>query len=392
MNQATNNGLKFLINTTCKVVFFVLCFSVSVLHAQHKVRFEIESKPPSHQNDSFYLVGSFNGWNQGIPAFRFQTSENGKYFIDVNGIPKGIFEYKVTRGNWTKVECNADGTAMLNRIFRFQNDTIIKLDVKGWADDFPGRPPVSTKSKNVFVLDTAFEIPQLNRKRRIWVYLPGDYALSQKKYPVLYMHDGQNLFDVLSASFGEWGVDEMMDSISSSKQCIVVGIDHGGNTRLTEYNPYPSRFGKGEGDAYADFLVKTLKPFIDSAYRTKPLKQHTSIAGSSMGGLISLYAVLKYPEVFGGAGIFSPAFWVAPELLKFIDQSVSTHQPALYFVCGALESDQMVTDMQAVYNKIKVKGNRNLYFKVSETGRHHESFWQQELPAFYLWLRKHQIR
>ncbi len=121
------------------------------------------------------------------------------------------------------------------------------------------------------------------------------------------MHDGQNVFDDSTSFAGEWGVDETLDSISShGKEIIVVAVDHGGQKRINEYCPYDmEKFGKGEGNQYVDFLVKDLKPFIDKNYRTEKDKQNTFIAGSSMGGLISMYAVLKYPGVFGGAGVFS---------------------------------------------------------------------------------------
>lgn len=125
------------------------------------------------------------------------------------------------------------------------------------------------------------------------------------------MHNGQNLFEDSSSYSGEWGVDEYLDSIKL-KKCIVVGIDHGGGKRMNEYCPFDhEEFGKGEGAAYVDFVAKKLKPFIDKKFRTIRGRQHTFIAGSSMGELISIYAVLRHPKVFGGAGVFSPSFWVS---------------------------------------------------------------------------------
>src|ERR1044072_7522726 len=118
-----------------------------------------------------------------------------------------------------------------------------------------------------------------------------------KKQPhsFLYMHEGQNVFDDLTSFAGEWGVDETLDSIGNhSREMIVVAVDHGETKRINEYCPYDmEKYGKGEGDQYVDFLVKTLKPFIDKKYRTIKTKQNTFIAGSSMGGLISMYAILK---------------------------------------------------------------------------------------------------
>ena len=353
--------------------------------AQNSLRVELKTKPGTHLQDSLYIAGSFNGWDPGQNAIAFQTSASGVQFAEVKGIPAGIIEFKITRGSWSSVETATNGTAIGNRILQINSDTVISIKIEAWADDFPGRPPVSTRSKNVFVIDSSFSIPQLNRKRRIWVYLPEGYAFSKRKYPVLYMHDGQNLFDVQTSSYGEWGVDEMMDSIRQGRQCIVVGIDHGDTKRLTEYNPYTSRFGTGEGDAYVDFLVNTLKPYIDKTFRTKPLKESTFIAGSSMGGLISLYAVLKYPSTFGGAGIFSPAFWIAPELKEKIDSSANINS-AIYFVCGEKEGDQMVGDMKLIYDQLKKKGMAKLYYRQVKEGMHNESFWRREMYDFYKWV------
>ena len=247
----------------------------------------------------------------------------------------GNYEYKLTRGNWSKVESTFDGKDIGNRELRIFRDTSIVLVVAGWKDDFKSMAfaKMHTRSTQVFIMDTAYYMPQLNRTRRIWLYLPKDYALSGKRYPVLYMHDGQNLFDEFTAGFGEWGVDECLDSMhNKGLDCIVVGIDNGPH-RLNEYNPYEfEKFGKGEGNFYIDFLVKTLKPYIDVHYKTLKDQKHTFIAGSSMGGLISMAAVMRYPKIFGGAGIFSPAFWTAPKLDSDLQKSAPQIKSRLFFL------------------------------------------------------------
>ncbi|NCU04672.1 MAG: alpha/beta hydrolase, partial [Chitinophagaceae bacterium] len=329
-------------------LFTALIFCCGYTFAQITVRFQLNRQPLTHQSDDVFLAGNFNGWNPSLEACRFSKNADGKLQYEVKLNQPGVIEYKITRGSWTKVECAAGGAPITNRVAKVSSDTTIYISIDGWADDMPGRPPVSTRSKNVFVLDTAFSIPQLKRKRRIWVYLPEDYAFNKKRYPVIYMHDGQNLFDVITSSFGEWGADEAMDTVRKRNQCIIVGIDHGDSKRMNEYNPYDSKFGEGEGDAYVDFLVQTLKPHIDQRFRTRPEVTATSVAGSSMGGLISFYAVMKYPSVFGQAGVFSPAFWTAPDLLKKVEQTASVKSP-FYFVCGELEGEQMEKDMEAVY-------------------------------------------
>lgn len=349
---------------------------------------QLQSIPSSHAADSFYVAGSFNGWNPGVENFRF-LKKDGRLTLDIKLNSGDVAEFKITRGSWQKCEADASGAAVSNRVVRFHQDTIIQISIEGWADDAAVQQQVSTRSANVLVMDTAFLIPQLNRTRRIWVYLPADYHQSHKRYPVLYMHDGQNLFDKLTAPYGEWGVDEFLDSVVDPRKCIIVGVDHGGNTRLTEYNPWDSRFGKGEGEAYVNFLVYSLKPHIDSAFRTKPGRKYTSVAGSSMGGLISYYAAVKHPDVFGSAGVFSPAFWIAPSLQQFTDTATVKKSTAFYFVCGDMESKEMVGDMKQIASKVKSKGSKNVYTKVVIGGRHNEKMWQQEIPGFYKWLQRY---
>ncbi|HEX4956899.1 MAG TPA: alpha/beta hydrolase-fold protein [Lacibacter sp.] len=382
-------------NTWKRTIFLLLFLSsygVVLIQAQHVVRFEIITRPQSHRNESLYIAGSFNNWNPSLPLYRFINDSTGKEYLELKNVPQGIFEYKVTRGSWQSSESTAAGTALTNRIIKINRDTVVAISIAGWVDDFPSRPPVTTKSKNVFLVDSAFFIPQLERTRRIWIYLPETYATTQKRFPVIYMQDGQNLFDVLTAPYGEWGVDEMMDTVRTGKQCIIVGIDHGGPTRLTEYNPYTSRFGKGEGDAYVEFIVQRLKPYIDSVFRTKPQREFTSIAGSSMGGLISFYAALKYPEVFGGAGVFSPSFWLTPDLKQNISSNNSKYKPAFYFVCGELESESMITDMKDIAAAVIKSGNRKVFIKTVTEGRHNEQFWKNEMYECLLWLQKNQMR
>jgi hypothetical protein len=240
----------------------------------------------------------------------FFSGNTDSAFIEINDLPAGAYQFKFTRGSWQSVESLADGKDIGNRSLELSSDTIIHISIEGWKDDFATVVKKHTASPRVHIIDTAFEMPQLGRKRRVWLYLPPGYAHSKKHYPVMYMHDGQNIFDNYTAAYGEWGVDEAADSLikAGKPACIIVGIDNGPQ-RLTEYNPYDNKdFGKGEGDLYLDFIVKNLKPYIDKHYRTLPSNENTIIAGSSMGGLISYYAMLKYPEVLERVESFLPLF------------------------------------------------------------------------------------
>ncbi len=262
----------------------------------------------------------------------------------------------------------------------------------------PSAEKTSTASPSVSVLSDSFAIPQLGRTRRIWLYLPPDYASSAKRYPVLYMQDGQNVFDAATSFAGEWGIDETLDALQShgDSGAIVVAIDNDGAHRLDEYNPWHAanpKYGGGEGDAYVEFLVHTLKPYIDAHYRTRPDRGNTGIAGSSMGGLISLYAALKYPEVFGRAGVFSCACWIArPQILEYARKARPLQPlPRLYFVAGGLETNdgEQAHDQELVVDSLIAAGfpvRTAIRSFVPAGGRHSEWFWRREFPAAYRWL------
>jgi predicted alpha/beta superfamily hydrolase len=355
---------------------------------QIKVTFETGKIPAvKGLSAALFLAGDFNNWNPGDKTAELLQNSDGSYQLS-RILPKGIYNFKITRGSWQTVECSAFGKSMDNRNISIVHDTTIMMDVAAWQDNFKPEEKKHTASADVHIISGKFDIPQLGRQRRVWIYLPSDYGSSHKKYPVIYMHDGQNLFDEYTSGYGEWGIDEIMDKLPAKDQCIVVGIDHGGEHRITEYDPYDSKYGNGQGNEYVDFLVKTLKPYIDQKYRTKAGANHTTIAGSSMGGLISMYAVLKYPDVFGNAGIFSPAFWIAPDLYGYVQQISLNHKLRFYFVCGDSESKAMVTDMQKMADLIRSKGisEKNAPEVIIKGAKHNEKQWNGDFPGFYNWL------
>lgn len=373
------------------IFFFIQAASQSV------VKIVIKSVPVYTKADSvIYAAGSFNGWNPQNAQYKFQQDDKGNYVLNLQLNP-GSYEYKITRGGWDKVETKPQGIGVANRVLKVEGPATIEINVEEWQDHFPPLKRASTSSKNVRIMDTAFRMPQLNRKRRVWIYLPEDYATSRKRYPVLYMHDGQNIFDDASSYSGEWGVDEFLDS-TKMKKCIVVGIDNGGDKRLNEYCPYDfsltgiaanNKTNKGEGGLYADFLVKTLKPYIDKRYRTAKDKKNTFVAGSSMGGLISLYAVLKYPTVFGGAAVFSPAFWISgSKIYQDIRKKGKSVRSKIYFFGGKLEGESMIPNMLKAFQGMAAVSKSTMTTVIRDEGLHNEATWRKEFPLFYEWLMK----
>ncbi|WP_414000343.1 alpha/beta hydrolase [Flavobacterium sp. W1B] len=243
----------------------------------------------------------------------------------------------------------------------------------------------STASKQVSTF--SIEAPQLKTSKKIWVYLPKNYENSKKKYSVMYMHDAQNLFDSKTSYAGEWHVDEKLDSINA--QIIVIGIEHGNDKRMEELTPFKNeKYGGGNADAYLEFIVKTLKPHIDRTYRTKTKKKNTLIMGSSLGGLVSYYAVLKYPEVFGKAGIFSPSFWFSNKIFDLAENTKSI-KSKIYFLCGDNESEDMVSDLNKMENLINTKRCKCLNLTEKEIikgGQHNEKLWSDGFTKAILWL------
>lgn len=371
---------------------YFLCFAFSLCSffagkAQFTVHFTLGKYPLQHAQDSIFIAGNFNDWNPHNTAY-ILSQGNENILSSYIKLPAGEYEFKCTRGNWKKVECGDHGVEIENREFEIYSDTTIEINIEAWKDDFAGVSRKHTAGKQVHIVDTAFYMSQLNRFRRIWIYLPEGYAASKKHYPVLYMQDGQNIFDAATAAFGEWGVDECLDSLvrSGKPACLVVGIDNG-TQRLNEYNPYEfQNFGKGEADQYLAFITETLKPFIDKQYRTLTGKENTLIAGSSMGALLAYYAMLKQPGIFGKAGIFSPSFWTAPGIKPLTDSLASKINGKFFFYIGEKEGKSFVTDMKEIQESLGEKSAAMIYSVMDAKGKHNEKAWRKWFPEFYCWI------
>jgi len=357
--------------------------------AQYTLRLVVNDVATKKQDD-IYVTGSFNNWNPKDEKYKLKPFGVSRRAIILKDMAAGKYEFKFTRGGFDKVETTAKGEDIANREVTINEDVAQNFSIPGWKDDFPDKPKPNTATAQVKVLDTAFFIPQLNRTRRLWVYLPKSYTTGSKTYPVIYMQDGQNLFNEQTAPFGEWGIDEALDTLTGKvkKEAIIIGIDNGGEKRMTEYNPYEfEKYGKGEGSQYADFLALTLKPYIDKKFRTLKDPAHTIVAGSSMGALISLYALVKYPEVFGGAGIFSPAFRTAPAIFDEVAKAnFGTGHKRFYFYAGGKEDKTMVPDMDKMISIVEKKGNYETRRVMNPLAKHNEAAWRKEFADFYQFI------
>ena len=373
----------------------LLVLPARAAHAQLTIRVrEVPASTPT--GATMHVAGSFNAWNPGDPRFALARTDSG-YAITLPADVRGPVEFKLTLGAWERVETTAAGDDVPNRRFTIPDPGRAMLDVTvaAWRAGAP-KPKPSTARRSVRVIADSFAMPQLGRARRVWLYLPPDYATSRKRYPVLYMHDGQNVFDDSTSFAGEWGVDETLDSLHArgDRGAIVVAVDNGGSHRMDEYNPWraaQARLGGGEGKEYVDFLVRTLKPWIDARYRTLRDPAHTGVMGSSMGGLISLYAALEHPKVFGRAGVFSCACWVADTaVLNYARRTPPRRSSRLWFESGAFETPegQPARDQRTLVDTLLAAGwpRSALHESASPDGKHAEWFWRREFAAAYLWL------
>ncbi|MES2811285.1 MAG: alpha/beta hydrolase-fold protein [Bacteroidota bacterium] len=239
----------------------------------------------------------------------------------------------------------------------------------------------STASKQVTTINIIS--PQLKTYKKIWIYLPKNYHSSKKKFPVIYLQDAQNLFDAKTSFAGEWNIDETLDSLKA--EVIVVGIEHGNEKRLDELTPYHhEKYGGGRADDYLDFIITQVKPYIEKNFRVKSSPKHTTIGGSSLGGLFSLYALQKHPNAFQKGIIFSPAFWINPELFPVIEKS--NLKAKMYFLCGEKEGEEMVTDMQKMITILPK--NCTITSEIIKDGQHNEKLWREAFAKAYLWLYK----
>lgn len=241
-------------------------------------------------------------------------------------------------------------------------------------------------------LDTfKMTIPILNRERIIRVWTPSNYEpKGTKRYPILYMHDGQNLFDKYTSFAGEWGIDETIEELIQNKGIdgfIVVGIDNSEH-RMNEYTPNWSDMIDAEGGLYGEFIVNVLKPHIDENYLTLTAKEHTMIGGSSMGGLISFYIGLKYKNTFGHILAMSSSFHrnTKEARQEFINSLTTENLPKLYLDSGYPKDNSEYVDV--VKQELINKGYPEslIYTRKVEGHSHNEASWRSRFPEAISWL------
>lgn len=247
-----------------------------------------------------------------------------------------------------------------------------------------------TALPTVSVVEPGLAMPGLGRTRTLRVCVPPGYAEGARRYPVIYMHDGQNLFDDATSYAGEWGVDETLARLARERgfEAIVVGIDHGGERRLSELMPWPTpRFPVAEGAAYLDFVVGVVKPFVDARWRTLPARRHTAMIGSSLGGLVTQFALARHPQVFGRAGIFSPSYWVSDAVYDSVRRAAPPPDTRICLYAGGQEDERMLPDLERMRALLAATRPASaMAVHVDPAAHHDESAWRAELPRALAWL------
>lgn len=237
-------------------------------------------------------------------------------------------------------------------------------------------------------------IPELtgDEERRLYVYLPNSYQKNRRKrYPVLYMFDGHNLFFDSDASYGKsWGLKKYMDKTATELIIVAVECNHDpDNGRLIEYSPFTFTMPDsdevihGLGRTTMDWIVHALKPQIDHTFRTLSDREHTYIAGSSMGGLMSLYAVLRYNRVFSKAAALSPSVWVAPEkMYRLIKNARLKPDTVIYTDYGSEEFANHAQMEEIFHTTVNKLMERHIYLtaRIIPNGEHTEECWEKQLP------------
>jgi predicted alpha/beta superfamily hydrolase len=334
----------------------------------------LELKTPVMDERPVYIAGNFNNWYPEDERFRMKRIKNNCFRLEfpINMPLPHPMEYKYTRGGWENVEIDGYGNHVFNRVVT--NFSGVACDfVPRWVNQnnigYVGYLPKIIKIEG-------FYLPQLNKCRTISVLLPYNYDHSDKKYPVLYLQDGQNLFNP-QAKFGNWAIDKKLAVLAErgASDVIIVAIEHGENDRAAEY-------AGASSNQYIDFLVQTLKPYIDARFRTKREREHTGVGGSSLGGLVSMMAGLIYPAIFGKLMVFSPSLWAMPSL-NFENRVHTQHlKSELYLYAGARESKTMIPHLNRFLETLKKYRLDGISVKkvIHPEGQHKEVFWENAFP------------
>jgi predicted alpha/beta superfamily hydrolase len=356
--------------------------------------------PDSTSGLSIHLAGNFQGWNPGDKDYLLDDLGDGLYEISLPMEKGHIIHFKFTQGNWATVEKGPDGEELANRSLHVKGSGSHKFHIASWAHQHPEANVVSTITGDVNIV----EVPGFLNGRDVSIYLPPNYYKDlATRFPVLYMFDGQNVFDAATSFAGEWEVDESCERlIAQGKMApvIVVAVANGQANRIEEYTPWPDSLytnsPNGGGAQHLQTIVDVLLPYINSHYRTLTGPENTGIAGSSLGGLMAIHAAGKHQGSFGKIAAFSPSLWWKNEFaLGFAKENI---KPGirLYLDMGAMEGNLGVNSgnyslhiIQSFKKSLEDNGfvdGINFMVVQDALGEHNEATWARRLPGTLMFL------
>lgn len=386
--------------TTWISLIFLLFVCASQSQAEDMLTLQV--KPPANYSakDSVHVVGSFNDWVLGEADTYQLKMKNGLLTAQIPIHEKNVFFTFLKNKDWKSMPANEMGKSEC--LYRYQangRSNNIKLNIALWKGEAPLVKAGHTLAGNIRQHENV-DMPQLSRSGNISVYLPKSYQQNpDRSYPVLYMLDGQNIFDAYSAYNDEWQIDELLEKLTPQgrlEEIIVVSVPNS-EQRQVEYNPWPFKGNdgkeiQGKGELTIGFIKNTLKPFIDKTYRTQASTAATGLAGSSLGGLMALYAALQHSDAFGFVAAFSPALSIenmagANVLFAAIQQKTYTGNTKIYFDMGLVEygNYDRIEQLQSLLLK-QGFAPANIRMVKDDIGRHCEVDWSRRFPDALFWL------
>lgn len=361
---------------------------------------ELVVEPPANyaSTDTVHVVGNFNNWAlEGDDALPL-THVGGKLRAELVANNEHLFFTFVKNKDWSLTPASETGKSLCTYHRKLDDSGPILAAIPAWKGDAPVRQAPSTISGNVRTI-RHFTAPEEGRQPDVAVYLPPSYEVSRNaRFPVLYMLDGQNVFDGATAYSDEWQVDETLEQLIANgvlRELIVVAVPNSEN-RWREYNPWNfvdqnGREQEGRGGQTMHFIVDRLKPYIDLHFRTRPGRADTGMAGSSLAGLMALYAALEHSDIFGFVAAFSPALDIKNSrglnvLFEAVENKTTVADSKIYFDIGKVEYGdfQRIERLQDALLARGVNSDQLMVVK-DDVGRHCELDWSRRLPHALKW-------
>lgn len=382
-----------------KYILTTLIVTAALSACTQSQEVEIRVTPPLgfSAKDKVHVVGAFNNWVITGEGAQELSYRDGVLSTKITTEDDNVFFTFVKNQDWQNMPASKFGKGLCNYHHRLTSESsVVNVSIPAWKPDKPTEQAPSTITGHIERI-SGFKSDQLDREMDILVYLPNSYQSNKDKtYPVLYMLDGQNVFDSASAYSDEWQVDEIMSQLEQQGkvEAIVVAVPNSAD-RWQEYNPWDfvnwsGEAKTGKGQLTIDFIKNSLKPYLDNKYRTN--KQNTGLAGSSLGGLMALYAAMEHSDTFNFVAAFSPSLSIENtegnnvlfEALK--DKKMADSK--VYFDMGKPEYGDYSKAEQLNHSLLKAFGEQSEHIKFvkDDIGRHCELDWSKRFPEAITWL------